>query len=64
MADTQKLRDLADSYRVRSSKGESDLVARYNLDMATYLDSIAATVEAAAYPGEAEYLRQALEPEH
>ena len=47
MADTQKLRDLAASYRLRCSEGESDLVARYNLDMARYLDSIVATVEAA-----------------
>ena len=47
MADTQKLRDLAASYRLRCSEGASDLMARYNLDMARYLDSIVATVEAA-----------------
>ena len=42
MADAHQLRDLAASYRMRGSKEGSDLVACYNLDMATYLDYMAA----------------------
>jgi len=62
MTDTRKLRDLAASYRLRCSERESDLIGRYNLDMASYLDSIVAIVEAAAGLGEAELPRQTLEP--
>jgi hypothetical protein len=44
--DTERLRNLAASYRLRASKTDNEAVRIYENDMACYLDSVAAWVEA------------------
>ena len=44
--DTERLRNLAASYRLRANKADNEAVRIYENDMACYLDSVAAWVEA------------------
>ena len=63
MVDTRRLRDLAASYRSRGDIEGNEALARYNLDMAKYLDSISSIVEAGAAEERAEATLQKPEPQ-